>query len=135
MAHVKSLFSGRPWYNLVPDDTHTVVTGGRGTKDTVDSRNSSTGDDYVTAARTEDGKLVMAYTPPTGMSARIITVNMSKLSGPATAQWFNPNTGAYTTISGSPFANSGSMNFTTPGNNDDDTNDWVLVLEALAPAR
>ena len=37
--------------------------------------------------------------------------------------------GVYTTISGSPFANSGSRNFTTPGNNGTGTNAWVLVLE------
>ncbi|MCI0539886.1 MAG: DUF4038 domain-containing protein [Verrucomicrobiales bacterium] len=157
MAHVKSMFSGRPWHHLVPDDNHTVVTGGRGTKDTLDSpvdvfdnppggaaaakvtvdrpKNNRTGNDYVTAARTGDGKLVMAYIPPTDISARTITVDMSKLTGPATAQWFNPNTGTYTTISGSPFANSGSKDFTTPGNNGDDSNGWVLLLEAPAPAR
>ncbi len=148
MAHVKALFSGRPWHNLVPDDGHTVVTAGRGTKDTVDrpidavnapqgqagrDAKGSTGHDYATAARTEDGKLVIAYFPPTGKSARTITVDMSKLAGPARAQWFNPNTGEYTTIADSPFANSGSKDFTTPGNNGDDTNDWVLVLETASP--
>ncbi|MCI0623926.1 MAG: glycoside hydrolase family 140 protein [Acidobacteria bacterium] len=154
MAHLKSLLSGRPWHNLIPDDNHTIVTGGRGTKDTVDrpidafdapprpggqstkdalDHKRSTGSDYVTAARTDDGKLVIVYVPPTGTSARTITVDMSKLSGPATAQWFNPNTGEYTTISGSPLANSGSKDFTTPGSNGDDTNDWVLVLESHNP--
>jgi len=34
-----------------------------------------------------------------------------------TARWFDPTSGTFTAISGSPFANTGSHNFTTPGNN------------------
>jgi len=51
-------------------------------------------------------------------------VNMAKLSGPATARWYNPATGTYTVVSGSPFANTGSRTF-NPGA----SGDWVLVLE------
>ena len=54
---------------------------------------------------------------------------MSKLSGTVTARWYDPTAGTFTDISGSPFANSGSHNFTTPGNNADGDEDWVLVLE------
>jgi len=133
MKHLKSLFSGLPWYDLVPDATNAVVTAGRGTKAIEDPKVSqckdSSGNDYVTAARTADGKLVVAYVPPTGIAdTRTITVDMAKLSGPATARWFNPNTGELTAISGSPFANSGPRDFTTPGHNGDNTNDWVLLL-------
>jgi hypothetical protein len=80
----------------------------------------------VTAARTPDGSLVIAYIP----TARTIDVDMTKLKGLANAQWFDPSSGTYTTISGSPLANSGSHGFTTPGNNTDGDGDWVLVLEA-----
>lgn len=126
MVHVKALFEGRAWHELIPDQDHTVVTQGYGTFGEDDR---TPGGDYVTAARTADGSLVMAYIPSTGKGARTITVNMAKLSGSANAQWFNPTSGLYTTISGSPFANSRSRDFTTPGDNGTGTNDWVLVLE------
>jgi Protein of unknown function (DUF4038)/Putative collagen-binding domain of a collagenase len=121
MAYVTALFGPRAWYDLVPDQDHTVVTSGFGTFGS---------DDYVTAARTPDGKLVMAYVP----SARTLTVDMSKLSGTVTAKWYDPTAGTFTDISGSPFANAGSHNFTTPGNNSGGDGDWVLVLEASVNA-
>jgi Protein of unknown function (DUF4038)/Putative collagen-binding domain of a collagenase len=116
MKHVTDLFEPRRWYDLVPDQSNTVVTAGIGTFG---------GLDYVTAARTPDGELVMAYVP----SARTLTVDMSKLSGPVTARWYDPTVGTFTNISGSPFANTGSHNFTTPGANAGGDGDWVLVLE------
>ena len=67
----------------------------------------------------------MAYVP----SNRTITVDMSRLSGPVTARWYDPSAGTFASISGTPFANSGSQQFTTPGANADGTDDWVLVLE------
>jgi hypothetical protein len=129
MVHVKTLFEGRAWYDLVPDQNHAVVTQGFGTFGKDDR---AAGGDYVTAARTSDGSLVMAYIPSTGTDARTITVNMAKLSGPAQARWYNPTDGTYRAIEGAPFANRGSREFTTPGDNGTGTNDWVLVLEAGA---
>ena len=85
-------------------------------------------DDYVTAARTADGRLAIAYLP----SARTITVDISKLSGPAvTARWYDPAAGTFPQITGSPFANTGDRQFTPPGNNADGpgNDDWVLVLQ------
>jgi hypothetical protein len=121
MAYVKALFEPRAWYELVPDQDHTVVTAGYGTFGS---------NDYVTAARTPDGKLVMAYVP----SSRTLTVEMSKLSGPVMARWYDPAGGTLVNITGSPFANTGSRDFTTPGNNADGpgNEDWVLVLEAAS---
>ena len=54
---------------------------------------------------------------------------MTELGGSASGRWYNPTSGQYTTIAGSPFANTGSRTFTTPGNNGTGTNDWLLVLE------
>jgi len=123
MVHLKSLFAGRAWHRLVPDQQHHVVTAGFGV---------SGNPDYVMAARTDDGSLVMAYIPPTATATRTLTLDMTKLRGRATAQWFNPVSGGYTSIPGSPFANTGTRDFTTPGDNGAGTNDWVLVLEAGA---
>jgi chitodextrinase len=127
MTLVKQLFAPRRWYDLIPDQTHVVVTGGNGTF----ADSGALGDnDYLTAARTPDGALVMAYMP----TRRTITVDMSKLGGQAFASWYDPIDGTFSAISGSPFANTGSRNFAPPGDHADGTSDWALVLEAsIAP--
>jgi hypothetical protein len=117
MVNLVALFSSRPWYELVPDQDHAFVTSGYG---------SFGGDDYVTAARTPDGRLAMAYVP----SARTIMVDLGRLSGPVTARWYDPTNGRFTAIDGSPLANSGNVSLATPGANADGEDDWVLVLEA-----
>jgi len=130
MAYVKALFEPRAWYDLIPDQDHMVVTAGYGTFDsttTAGNRYVMTSD-YVTAARTPDGSLVMAYMP----SLRPLTVDMSKLRASTQARWYDPSRGVYVSIQGSPFANSGAHMFTPPGNNGDGDGDWVLVLEAGA---
>ena len=119
MAYVTGLFAPRKWYELVPDQTHSVVTDGLGTFGA---------DDYVTAASTADGALAMAYVP----SSRTITVDLSKLSGIVTARWYDPTNGTFTSIAGSPFPNAGSVQLATPGRNAAGDGDWVLVLEASA---
>jgi len=121
-GYVNALFGSRRWYDLIPDQNHTVVTAGYGTFTSSGSVNDS---DYATAARTADGALVMVYLP----TNRTITVDMSKLRGPATAQWYDPSSGTYSAIAGSPFTNINTRNFTPSGNNAAGQGDWVLVLE------
>ena len=116
IAYVNALFGSRRWYDLVPDQAHGLVTDGLGTYGTLD---------YVTAARTPDGTLGLAYLP----SSRTVTVDLSELSGPVTARWYDPTAGTYAPIDGSPFANTGSQQFTPPGDNAAGEDDWVLVLE------
>ena len=59
-------------------------------------------------------------------------INMARLTGPTvSARWFDPTNGSYTTISGSPFAASGSRSFTAPNSNSGGDRDFVLVLESL----
>ena len=67
----------------------------------------------------------MAYIP----SARTLTIDMTRLAGPATAHWYDPTNGAYRNVVGSPLANSGSWQFATPGKNASGDDDWVLLLE------
>ena len=68
MMHWGRLFRSRPWFDLVPDQKHEVVTGGLG---------EFQGLDYLAAGRTPDGSTVIAYMP----TRRTITVDMSKISG------------------------------------------------------
>ena len=122
---MKNFFAPRKWWDFVPDQSHAVVTAGYGTFSSTSAMHSN---DYVTTSRTTDGSLVVAYSP----FSKTLTVDMTKLAGATTARWFDPSNGSFRAISGSPFSNSGSMNFTTPGNNADGNPDWVLVLEASA---
>jgi hypothetical protein len=122
LGYMKALFEPRAWYDLIPDQDHSVVTNGYGTFTNSGSLSSN---DYATAARTADGTLVMVYVP----TIRTLTVDMSKLSGPVTARWFDPANGTYSLISGSPFCNTGTRNFTPSGNNSDGDGDWILLLE------
>jgi hypothetical protein len=122
---MKNFFTARQWWNLVPDQNHAVVTSGYGT---FASSGPIHTNNYATAAATSDGTLVLAYTP----ASTTLTVDMTKLSGSATARWFDPSNATFRAISGSPFSNSGTKTFSTPGNNGDGDSDWVLVLEASA---
>ena len=125
MGYVKFLFASRQWYNLIPDQAHTVVTAGYGTY----ADSGALGDnDYLTAARTPDGALLMAYMP----TNRTITVDMSKLGAPAYASWYDPTNGTFSAIPGSPLANAGTRTFTPSNSNSGGDADWVLVLEATS---
>ena len=119
MGYMKALFQSRAWYSLVPDVK--VVTGGLGT---YSSTGTVSANDYATAASTPDGRLVMVYVP----TQRTVTVDMSKLIGPTTAQWYDPVNGTYLPITGGPFSNSGTQNFHSPVRNSGGDSDWVLVL-------
>jgi hypothetical protein len=104
-----------------------MVTAGLGTYGDFETRVSLS--DYCTAARTPDGSFVVAYLP----TVRTITVNMAALKAGANAKWFDPSNGTYITISDAPLTNSGTRQFTPPGNNHDGDGDWVLLLEASGP--
>jgi Protein of unknown function (DUF4038)/Putative collagen-binding domain of a collagenase len=155
LSYMKALFAPRRWYELIPDQPHAVVTAGYGTfsarwyvhglgrlwrqwlgehggsllQRITEWLRSALGpidtDTYATAARTADGRLIIAYIP----TIRTITVDMSKLAAPALANWFDPSNGTFKRISESPLTNSGSKQFTPPGKNNDGDGDWVLVLE------
>jgi hypothetical protein len=123
LTYVTNLFARRRWFDLVPDADHRIVVGGRGTFTASGQVDDS---DYVTAAGTPDGKLVIAYLPVD----RPVTVDLSKLAGPVGAQWYDPAQGRYVPVPGQPFTNAGSRGFRPPGRNGDGDEDWVLVLSA-----
>jgi hypothetical protein len=151
---MKNLFVERKWYELVPDQDHSVVVAGYDLlsellgKLVVYARTLQLPFDLVTrltrhaplasvstntfasAARAADGTLVMVYLP----SIRTLTIDMSKLAGSATARWYDPTTGQYSEIEGSPFSNVELRQFRPPGNNATDDGDWVLILEVGRPS-
>jgi Putative collagen-binding domain of a collagenase len=73
--------------------------------------------------------LVLAYTP----SVRPLTVDMSKLAGASSARWYDPTSGEYIAVAGSPFANTGTRQFQPPKRNSAGDEDWILVLETTSP--
>lgn len=131
LGYMAKLFGSRKWYDLVPDQTHTFVTAGYGTfaatgPPATPARGRFSDNDYVTAARTPDGTVGMAYLPQGGT----ITVDMATLKSTITARWFDPSANRFEDIAGSPFSNSGMRQFSPPGKNKAGEPDWVLVLEA-----
>jgi hypothetical protein len=114
LGFMRRLFELRPWYKLVPDQA--VITAGHGE-----------GEDHVRAARAEDGTFVLSYLP----SGKPVTIKMGKVSGKSVkGQWYDPTNGQFQRIAGSPFANTGSRQFTPPGKNSTGNRDWVLVLDS-----
>jgi hypothetical protein len=116
LSYLPPLLTGRAWWTLVPDISHTVLTAG-----------VSSGGDQAATARASDGSFVLAYLP----SARSVTVNLGQLSGPnVVARWYDPANGTYAPVAGSPFAASGARTFASAGANSSGSSDWVLVLES-----
>ncbi len=115
--YASRLFANLPWHRLVPDQKHKIATSGYGSSGSLD---------YVTAAATPDGALAIAYLP----TAREISVDMGKLAGRVRARWFDPTSGKYSDVSGSPFANVGKRTFTPAAKNSGGDSDWVLILTA-----
>ena len=77
------------------------------------------------AAVNKGGTILVAYLP----TMRTITVEMAAFRHPMHATWFDPTTGVYTVIAGSPFRNSGQRQFTPPEKGHSKFRDWVLLLE------
>jgi hypothetical protein len=124
VKYVASLFTPLAWSKLVPDQTHQVVTAGYGTYNAGNENLFSA--TYAMAASDPAGSLAIAYTPV----ATTLTVNMASFAQAMNASWYDPTTGASTPIAGSPFANTGTQTFATPGTaHGDGTHDWVLVLQ------
>jgi len=109
------LLESRPWWRLVPDTKHELVTAGYGTWKKAD---------YVTAALAQDGSLGLAYTP----DLRTLTVDLGRIRGPVDARWYDPTSGEFRTADGSPFKAGGKREFKSPGQNQAGQADWVLVL-------
>ena len=122
MARLNAFIKSIAWYNLVPSELggmRTLITAGG---------NRSFESNYVAAAATPDGKLLIAYVPPNHSGP--ITIDMTAMSGLTRARWYNPASAVYTLIG--TFANTGTSSFTPPGDNGTGFNDWVLVLQVGA---
>jgi hypothetical protein len=118
MERLNKFIQSYPWWQLVP-------SGLQGTKNLVTYGGGNIADsNYVAAAATPTGNLLIAYIPPHHKGS--ITVDMSAMRGKVTARWYDPTSGFYRKIAGSPRI------YTTPGKNKAGDDDWVLVIQSAA---
>ena len=126
LGYMKRLFLSLPWYDLVPDQNHVVMTSGYGAYSRSGTSDVTHNSYAATAlAATSTGTIVVAYIP----AVRTVTIDMAQLGSNIIARWYDPTAGTYTSIAGSPFVNVGSHSFTPHGNNLAGDTDWVLVLQ------
>jgi Protein of unknown function (DUF4038)/Putative collagen-binding domain of a collagenase len=111
MAHFRTLLESRSQLIRIPDQSMVSSVG--------------TGLSHIRATRASDGSYAYVYIP----DGRAVTVNMAKIIGTGVnASWFDPRTGAFTSIG--QFANTGTQSFDPPGATQNG-NDWVLVLDSV----
>lgn len=118
MAHLGRFFQSIPWHRLVPDTKHEIVTAGFG---------EFGKSDYSATAWIPDGTLAITYLPV----RRTVSVDLSKFNNPVSARWFDPISGKYLKVPGSPLHNSGRCKFTPPGKNKGGDSDFIFILEVL----
>ncbi len=119
IARLGKFFSEIPWHELVPDTQNTLIRSGAGE-----------GADRAIAARSADGRLAVIYVPATDKGPRELTLDLSQLSAPCRAFWFNPAKDAPAVKHRTILRNEGQRSLQTPGDNGTGAGDWVLVLQA-----
>ena len=118
MQHGRALIESRPFLTRIPDPS-IVVT------DRIPTSVPGAGRYAFVATRDAGGSYAMVYAP----AGRPFRVRMNAITGPQVkAWWFNPRTGAATSIGS--FANTGEREFTPPDRGE--ALDWVLVLDEEA---
>ena len=122
IGYLVKLLAPMRWFQLVPDQTHKIVTAGYGT---FAPRRNVGSTNYVTTASTPDGRLAISYLPAGGT----IAVDMARLAKGVQARWYDPTSGTYRPVPGT-FASTGKVRWKSPGKNADGDADWVLVLTA-----
>jgi hypothetical protein len=116
MTQLRKLFEGLSWWTLEPDMNRTLLTGGFGS-----------GQQRAVAARAADGSFAILYVP----RPRQVTLNLGRLAGPKLiARWYDPSTGQFSQVDGSPFAAAGSRRFRQNAKNGSGFSDWVLLLQS-----
>lgn len=121
MMRLNEFIKSLEWWKLVPG-------GLDGMKDIiVDPANADTTASFVSAAAARDGSFLVAYIPPAHDGR--IRVDLTVLSKPGIAYWFDPTDGRYLPVKGSPIRNNSVKEFITPEKNSVGEGDWVLLVK------
>jgi hypothetical protein len=134
MQQMIAFFDAIQWWALVPSGLGgigTLITSGGGSAQALGSppghTDSLSGFDFIAAAATPDGMLLVAYVPDAHSGA--FSVDMTKMAGSALCEWVDPADRSVTTIG--TFPNTGSQSFTVPvAANSAAMHDWVLRVTA-----
>lgn len=110
LIHLKALMLSRPYLTRIPDQGLMASNPGEGSS-------------HMRATRDEHGSYAMVYLPLAGQS---VEVDMSRLSGPAAAWWYDPRNGRAYSLG--EYQNQGVQRFSAPLGGPD----WVLVLDEKA---
>lgn len=124
MQRLGALMRSLAWHDLVPADLagmRRLVVSASGAADPPIP-------DYVAAAQTRDGRLLVAYVPPFGDGAQRLTLDLGGMAARAAATWWDP-TSERTQTAGR-LAPGTRPSLVTPGRNAAGANDWVLLLQA-----
>ena len=125
MSRLNVFIQSIPWWELVPSGLNgmkTLIT---------DASNVDTAANYVSAAASPHGGLLVAYIPPGHRGG--ITVDMTVFRNKVYGRWFDPTNGQYTSVSTSALDHAGTHSFNPPGKNAAGDADWVLVLTIKKP--
>lgn len=122
LGYQTGLLTSIDWQNLAPDQS--LISSGGGSCPTTGLMATNT---CVTAALTSSDKTAVVYVP----TSTSPVLNMSQFATTnVVGRWFDPTHNTYTNATGTPFANTGTHTFTTPGSNNAGDTDWVLLLQA-----
>lgn len=115
MGYIATLLKSYSWHMLVPKTDASLVSSSLGT-----------GTAAVCPALASDGSFALIHKN----DANSITVVMSVFSKSSVrARWYDPAAGTFSSVAGSPFANSGSQTISHPGNNASGGTCWCLVMD------
>ena len=124
MQRMAALMQSLAWAALVP-------SGLSGMRRLVVSRNGSWSPpvpDYVAAAATPDGTLLLAYIPSAGHGPQRLALDLGGMRAGALAEWWDPTSGRRVPTEGD--LRAAPAQVATPGDNAGGDNDWVLIVTA-----
>lgn len=114
-CNIFALMRSYKWWLLVP--TLSMIASALGASGTL-SR--------ICPALASDGSFAMTYKNNT--SAMVVSMAVITHASVRT-RWWDPTNATFTTVSGSPFTNTGTQSISHPGTNSAGDNDWILVQD------
>jgi hypothetical protein len=130
--HRWELIDSIRWWELLPSELggmRLLVTSSNGSQTGAPAN-------YVAAACSADGKVLIAFFPSDGTTAtQTATFDLRSMVGNVRLRWRDPTSGSFSNVSsvaagfGTPAATTSALSLTTPGANAAGVNDWFLVVD------
>jgi hypothetical protein len=118
MGKLATLCASYEWWTLVPRQNTSLVSSSLGAHGP--SRICPAIGNY------SGGKFAFVFVP-TATSPTVVMTNFTQPT--VRARWYDPVSGSFTTVSGSPLPNTGSQTIAHPGQNSIGSRVWILVLD------